>query len=112
MVVTPCIRGRPTDIDPHRGQGDQRPPQPGHQGKVDGRAVPVKELLRNAARGQNIMVFKDGLRARINEEWLSRYRTLVEFGGVEKSGTKVKVRRHAAARLAVGLAEAGGAWAG
>lgn len=79
----------------------------GIKASVDGRAVPVKDLLRNAARGQNIMVFKDGLRARINEEWLSRYRTLVEFGGVEKSGARVKVRRHAAA-LAVGLAEAGG----
>ena len=43
--------------------------------EVDGRRVPVKELLRNAARGQNIMVFKDGMRAKINDEWLSRYRT-------------------------------------
>ena len=74
--------------------------------EVEGRQVPVKELLRNAARGQNIMVFKDGLRARINDDWLARYRTLVEFGGVEKSATRVKVRRHAAA-LAVGLAESG-----
>ncbi|MFW5858382.1 MAG: DEAD/DEAH box helicase [Planctomycetota bacterium] len=75
--------------------------------EVEGRRVPVKDLLRNAARGQNVMVFKDGLRAQINDEWLSRYRTLVEFGGIEKSGTRVKVRRHAAA-LAVGLAESGG----
>ncbi|MDA3963198.1 MAG: DEAD/DEAH box helicase [Planctomycetota bacterium] len=74
--------------------------------EVEGRNVPVKELLRHAARGQNLIVFKDGLRARINDEWLSRYRTLVEFGGVDKTTTKVKVRRHAAA-LAVGLAESG-----
>ena len=74
--------------------------------QVDGRQVAVKELLRNAARGQNVMVFKDGLRARINDEWLNRYRALVEFGGIEKSSSRVKVRRHAAA-LAVGLAESG-----
>ncbi len=75
---------------------------------VDGRKVPIKELLRNAARGQNVMVFKDGLRARINEEWLSRYRTLVEFGGLKETAGKVRVPRHAAA-MAVGLAESGGA---
>ena len=41
------------------------------------------------------MIFKDGMRARINDEWLFRYRTLVEFGGVEKASTaKVKVKRH------------------
>lgn len=74
--------------------------------EVEGRQVPVKDLLRNAARGQNVMVFKDGLRAKINDEWLTRYRTLVEFGGVEKESASVKVRRHAAA-LAVGLAESG-----
>jgi len=74
---------------------------------VDGRKVPIKELLRNAARGQNVMVFKDGLRARINEEWLNRYRTLVEFGGLKETAGKVKVPRHAAA-MAVGLAESGG----
>lgn len=74
---------------------------------VEGRQVPIKELLRNAARGQNVMVFKDGLRAQINEEWLSRYRTLVEFGGLKETGGKVKVPRHAAA-MAVGLAESGG----
>ena len=76
--------------------------------EVDGRQVEIKELLRNAARGQNVMVFKDGLRAQINEEWLSRYRTLVEFGGLKETGGKVKVPRHAAA-MAVGLAESGGA---
>ncbi|MFW5845114.1 MAG: DEAD/DEAH box helicase, partial [Planctomycetota bacterium] len=75
--------------------------------EVEGRKVPIKDLLRNAARGQNVMVFKDGLRARINEEWLSRYRTLVEFGGLKETGGKVKVPRHAAA-MAVGLAESGG----
>ncbi len=74
---------------------------------VDGRAVPIKELLKNAARGQNVMVFKDGLRARINDEWLSRYRTLIEFGGLKEVGGKVRVPRHAAA-MAVGLAESGG----
>ena len=53
------------------------------------------------------MVFKDGLRAKINEEWLSRYRTLVEFGGLKEVSGKVRVPRHAAA-MAVGLAESGG----
>ena len=75
--------------------------------EVEGRQVPIKDLLRNAARGQNVMVFKDGLRAQINDEWLNRYRTLIEFGGVEKAGATVKVRRHAAA-LVVSLAESGG----
>lgn len=74
---------------------------------VDGRSVPIKELLKNAARGQNVMVFKDGLRARINDEWLSRYRTLIEFGGLKEVSGKVRVPRHAAA-MAVGLAESGG----
>ena len=74
---------------------------------VDGRAVPIKELLKNAARGQNVMVFKDGLRARINDEWLNRYRTLIEFGGLKEVNGKVRVPRHAAA-MAVGLAESGG----
>lgn len=73
---------------------------------VDGRQVPIKELLKNAARGQNVMVFKDGLRARINEEWLSRYRTLAEFGGLKEHNGKVRVPRHAAA-MAVNLAESG-----
>jgi superfamily II DNA or RNA helicase len=74
---------------------------------VEGRHVPIKELLKNAARGQNVMVFKDGLRARINEEWLSRYRTLAEFGGLKEHNGKVRVPRHAAA-MAVSLAESGG----
>ena len=74
---------------------------------VDGRLVPIKELLKNAARGQNVMVFKDGLRARINDEWLNRYRTLSEFGGLKEHNGKVRVPRHAAA-MAVSLAEAGG----
>jgi superfamily II DNA or RNA helicase len=74
---------------------------------VDGRQVPIKELLKNAARGQNVMVFKDGLRARINDEWLNRYRTLIEFGGLKEVNGKVRVPRHAAA-MAVGLAESGG----
>lgn len=74
---------------------------------VEGRQVPIKELLKNAARGQNVMVFKDGLRARINEEWLNRYRTLAEFGGLKEAGGKVRVPRHAAA-MAVSLAESGG----
>ncbi len=74
---------------------------------VDGRAVPIKELLKNAARGQNVMVFKDGLRARINDEWLNRYRTLAEFGGLKEVNGKVRVPRHAAA-MAVSLAESGG----
>ncbi len=73
---------------------------------VEGRNVPIKELLKNAARGQNVMVFKDGLRARINDEWLSRYRTLAEFGGLKEVGGKVRVPRHAAA-MAVSLAESG-----
>jgi superfamily II DNA or RNA helicase len=73
---------------------------------VDGRAVPIKDLLKNAARGQNVMVFKDGLRARINEEWLTRYRTLAEFGGIKEVNGKVRVPRHAAA-MAVSLAESG-----
>ena len=77
------------------------------EAEVDGRKVPIKDLLRNAARGQNVMVFKDGLRAQINEEWLSRYRTLVEFGGLKETNGKVRVPRHAAA-MAVGLAESGG----
>ncbi|MFM2089697.1 MAG: hypothetical protein RLZZ127_186 [Planctomycetota bacterium] len=75
--------------------------------EVDGRSVPIKELLKNAARGQNVMVFKDGLRARINEEWLNRYRTLSEFGGLKEVNGKVRVPRHAAA-MAVALAESGG----
>jgi superfamily II DNA or RNA helicase len=75
--------------------------------EVEGRKVDVKDLLKNAARGQNVMVFKDGLRARINDEWMNRYRTLVEFGGIEKIGNKVKAKRHAAA-LVVGLAESCG----
>jgi superfamily II DNA or RNA helicase len=74
---------------------------------VDGRKVPIKELLKNAARGQNVMVFKDGLRARINDEWLNRYRTLSEFGGLKEINGKVQVPRHAAA-MAVSLAESGG----
>ncbi len=74
---------------------------------VDGRHVPIKELLKNAARGQNVMVFKDGLRARINDEWLNRYRTLSEFGGLKEHNGKVRVPRHAAA-MAVSLAESGG----
>jgi len=74
---------------------------------VDGRQVPIKELLKNAARGQNVMVFKDGLRARINDEWLNRYRTLAEFGGLKEVNGKVRVPRHAAA-MAVSLAESGG----
>jgi superfamily II DNA or RNA helicase len=74
---------------------------------VEGRTVPIKELLRDAARGQNVMVFKDGLRARINEEWLKRYRTLSEFGGLKEISGKVRVPRHAAA-MAVALAESGG----
>ena len=75
--------------------------------EVEGRQVPIKELLKNAARGQNVMVFKDGLRARINDEWLSRYRTLAEFGGLKEHNGKVRVPRHAAA-MAVSLAESGG----
>ncbi len=74
---------------------------------VDGRQVPIKELLKNAARGQNVMVFKDGLRARINDEWLNRYRTLAEFGGLKEVNGRVRVPRHAAA-MAVSLAESGG----
>ena len=77
------------------------------EAEVEGRSVPIKELLKNAARGQNVMVFKDGMRARINEEWLSRYRTLSEFGGLKEVGGKVRVPRHAAA-MAVALAESGG----
>ncbi len=76
------------------------------EANVAGRNVPIKELLKNAARGQNVMVFKDGLRARINEEWLQRYRTLAEFGGLKDAGGKVRVPRHAAA-MAVALAESG-----
>ena len=75
--------------------------------EVDGRHVPIKELLKNAARGQSVIVFKDGLRARINDEWLNRYRTLTEFGGLKEVGGKVRVPRHAAA-MAVALAESGG----
>ena len=101
-------RGKPAaDIDIHTSVEATRDHlELSIKAEVDGRKVAVKELLRNAARGQNVMVFKDGLRAKINDEWLNRYRTLVEFGGVEKSSTRVKVRRHAAA-LAVGLAESG-----
>ncbi len=73
---------------------------------VEGREVPIKDLLKNASRGQNVMVFKDGLRARINDEWLNRYRTLVEFGGLKEASGKVRVPRHAAA-MAVGLGESG-----
>jgi superfamily II DNA or RNA helicase len=73
---------------------------------VGDRLVPIKELLKNAARGQNVMVFTDGLRARINDEWLNRYRTLTEFGGLKEVGGKVRVPRHAAA-MAVALAESG-----
>ena len=76
------------------------------EAQVDGRSVPIKELLKNAARGQNVMVFKDGLRARINDEWLTRYRTLAEFGGLKEVNGKVRVPRHAAA-MAVSLAESG-----
>jgi superfamily II DNA or RNA helicase len=74
--------------------------------QVAGRSVPIKELLKNAARGQNVMVFKDGLRARINDEWLQRYRTLAEFGGIKEASGHVRVPRHAAA-MAVALAESG-----
>ena len=77
------------------------------EAEVDGRHVPIKELLKNAARGQSVIVFKDGLRARINDEWLNRYRTLSEFGGLKEVGGKVRVPRHAAA-MAVSLAESGG----
>jgi superfamily II DNA or RNA helicase len=77
------------------------------EAEVDGRHVPIKELLKNAARGQSVIVFKDGLRARINDEWLNRYRTLAEFGGLKEVGGKVRVPRHAAA-MAVSLAESGG----
>jgi len=77
------------------------------EAQVEGRSVPIKELLKNAARGQNVMVFKDGLRARINDEWLNRYRTLSEFGGLKEVNGKVRVPRHAAA-MAVSLAESGG----
>ena len=76
------------------------------EAQVDGRTVPIKELLKNAGRGQNVMVFKDGLRARINDEWLTRYRTLAEFGGLKEHNGKVRVPRHAAA-MAVSLAESG-----
>jgi superfamily II DNA or RNA helicase len=102
-------RGRPPkDITIHTDvSADKENLELAISAEVEGRTVPVKELLKNAARGQNVMVFKDGLRARINDEWLSRYRTLVEFGGIEKAGAKVKVKRHAAA-LVVGLAESGG----
>lgn len=71
---------------------------------VEGREVEIKDLLKNAHRGQNVMVFKDGMRARINDAWLNNYRTLVEFGGAELNGNIVKVKRHAAA-LVVNLAE-------
>ncbi|MGH8446077.1 MAG: DEAD/DEAH box helicase, partial [Solimonas sp.] len=54
----------------------------------------------------SVIVFKDGLRARINDEWLNRYRTLTEFGGLKEVGGKVRVPRHAAA-MAVALAESG-----
>ena len=63
---------------------------------VDGRTVPIKELLKNAARGQNVMVFKDGLRARINDEWLNRYRTLSRVRrpeGSERQGARTAPRR-------------------
>ncbi len=76
------------------------------EAQVEGRHVPIKELLKNAARGQNVMVFKDGMRARINDEWLNRYRTLTEFGGLKEHNGKVRVPRHAAA-MAVSLAESG-----
>jgi len=102
-------RGRPPkDITIHtKVSADKENLTLGISAEVEGRDVPVKDLLKNAARGQNVMVFKDGLRAKINDEWLGRYRTLVEFGGIEKAGPRVKVKRHAAA-LVVGLAESGG----
>ena len=102
-------RGRPPkDIVIHtKVNADKENLTLGISAEVEGREVSIKDLLASAARGQNVMMFKDGMRARINDEWLARYRTLVEFGGVEKASTKVKVKRHAAA-LAVGLAESGG----
>ena len=36
------------------------------------------------------MVFKDGMWAKINDEWLSVIWTLVEFGGVENRVPKSK----------------------
>ena len=103
-------RGRPPkDIVIHtKVNADKENLTLGITAEVEGREVSIKDLLASASRGQNVMIFKDGMRARINDEWLARYRTLVEFGGVEKANTtKVKVKRHAAA-LAVGLAESGG----
>ena len=103
-------RGRPPkDIVIHtKVNADKENLTLGITAEVEGREVSVKDLLASASRGQNVMIFKDGMRARINDEWLARYRTLVEFGGVEKANVaKVKVKRHAAA-LAVGLAESGG----
>lgn len=75
--------------------------------EVAGRTVPIRDLLKNASRGQNLMVFKDGLRAKISDEWLKRYRALAEFGGIrDASGGTLRVPRHAAA-MAVALAESG-----
>ncbi len=75
--------------------------------EVEGRKVDIQDLLKNAARGQNVMVFKDGLRAKINDDWMNSYRTLEEFGGVQKGKNTVRTKRHAAA-LVVGLAESCG----
>ena len=79
-------RGRPPkDIVIHtKVNADKENLTLGITAEVEGREVSIKDLLASASRGQNVMIFKDGMRARINDEWLARYRTLVEFGGRRK----------------------------
>jgi len=67
--------------------------------EFEGHSVELPELLRAAARGENIVRLGDGSFGLVPEEWLERYRKIAGFGKSEDGGLRFK-------RSQVGLLDA------
>jgi superfamily II DNA or RNA helicase len=58
--------------------------------EFDGQSVELPELLRAAARGENMVRLGDGTFGLLPDEWLERYRRIAGFGKIEDGGLRFK----------------------
>ena len=58
--------------------------------EFEGQGVDLPELLRAAARGENMVRLGDGSFGLVPEEWLERYRRIAGFGKSEDGGLRFK----------------------
>ena len=58
--------------------------------EFDDQSVELPELLRAAARGENVVRLGDGSFGLVPEEWLARYRRIAGFGKSEEDGLRFK----------------------